>query len=223
MSFITTNPNPYIVNVPELQGVLTSATGTNTTADTLTTLAQYIDSTTNAGSFNSIGSYNSGNVVVTSDLYLSNAGLYVNDSPVIVSNNTLNGNLFTAMTVNNVEVARFTSNGVGILTTTPTAALHVKGSVIFQSDTVSMNFVNSGGTTTSGLYYDNSPSSIVMTNTAGDVALDAYGGSVKLRTDADLVLDGAGILAGAAGLPTGNYLRVNINGTFYKIGLFADV
>ena len=223
MSFLTTNPNPYIVNVPELQGVITSATGTSTTDETLTTLTQYIDSTTNTGSFNVIGSFNSGNVVVTSDLYLSNAGVYVNDSPVIVSNNTLNGNLFTAMTVNNVEIARFTSNGLGILTAAPTAALHVKGSAVFQSDTVSMNFVNSGGTTTSGLYYDNSPSTIYMTNTAGDVALDAYGGSVMLRTDTDVVLDGVGLFAGAAGLPTGNFLRVKINGTYYKIGLFADV
>lgn len=222
MSFITTNPNPYIINVPELQGVLTSATGTTTAEEALTTLAQYIDSTTNTGSFNFIQSFNSGNVVVTSDLYLSNAGLYVNDSPVIVSNNTLNGNLYTAMTVNNVEIARFTSNGLGILTPTPTASLHVKGSVVFQSDIVSMNFMNSAGTVTSGVFYDDSPSTITLTNTSGNTTVEAVGGSVNLRMDADLGLEGTAILAAAAGAPSGKYLRVNINGTYYKIALLAD-
>lgn len=130
MSFITTNPNPYLVNVPELQSVITTATGTT---GELVSFTEYINTITNAATFNSIGSYNSGAITITSDLYLSNAALYVNDSPVIVSNNTLNGTLYTAMTVNNIEIARFNSNGMGIFTQTPAAALHVNGSAIFAS------------------------------------------------------------------------------------------
>jgi hypothetical protein len=130
MSFITTYPNPYLVNVPELQSVLTSATG-NT--GEVVTFTEYVDTTTNSATFNSIGSYDSGTIAITNDLYLSNSAVYVNDSPVIVSNNTLNGNLYTAMTVNNSEIARFNSNGIGIFTQSPAAALHVNGSAVFAS------------------------------------------------------------------------------------------
>ena len=85
MSFITTYPNPYLVNVPELQSVIQTATGTTSDAVTFT---EYINTTTNAATFNSIGSYNSGTISVTNDLHLSNANIYVNDSPVIIGNNT---------------------------------------------------------------------------------------------------------------------------------------
>jgi hypothetical protein len=130
MSFITTNPNPYIINVPELQSVLTSATGTSNTNNEF---INYIDTTTNSGSFNSIGSFNSGAITITNDLYLSNSGLYINDIPIIPSDNTVNGNLYMSMTVNNIEITRFNSNGLGIFTATPQAALHVNGSAIFAS------------------------------------------------------------------------------------------
>jgi hypothetical protein len=223
MSFITTNPNPFIVNVPELQGVITSATGTTTLAETVNTLAQYIDSTTNSALFNTIGSFNSGNVIVTNDIYLSNAALYVNDSPVIVNNNTLNGSLYTAMTINNTEIARFTSNGLGIFTTSPSAALHINGSLVLQSDTNAMNFMNAAGTITSGLAYANTTSSITLKNTGGDVVVDANGGGVSLKTDTILELDGISILTGSAGASSGDFLRLKINGTFYKIALLADV
>lgn len=129
MSFITTNPNPYIINVPELQSVVTSVSGTSNTND----FVNYIDTTTNSGSFNSIGSFDSGVITVTNDIYLSNSGLYMNDVPVIPSNNTLNGNLYLRTTVNNVEIARYTSNGLGIFTQSPQAALHVNGSAMFGS------------------------------------------------------------------------------------------
>lgn len=129
MSFITTNPNPYIVNVPELQGVLTSVTGTSN----ILTMLEYINTTTNGASFNFIASYNSGTITVTNDLYLSNASLYIDNSPVLVSNNTINGNGYSAFTVNNTETARITSNGIGIFTQSPAAALHVNGSAIFTS------------------------------------------------------------------------------------------
>jgi hypothetical protein len=222
MSFITTNPNPYIINVPELQGVITSATGTSSVEEAITTFSQYIDSTTNSGLFNTIGTFNSGNVVITSDLYLSNAGLYVNDSPVIVGNNTINGNLFTAMTVNNVEVARFVSGRLGVNTPAPAAELHVNGSVIVQSDNGSVNFMNATGVVTSGMKYTNASQALTITNTSGNVTLDAVGGGIYLNTDTDLALDGTNLLAVSAGGASGNYLRININGTFYKLALLAD-
>lgn len=220
MSFITTNPNPYIINVPELQGVLTTATGTTSDAITFT---EYIDTTTNAATFNSIGSYNSGAITVTSDLYLSNANIYVNDSPVIVGNNTFNGSLFTAFTVNNVEIARLNSNGFGIFTQTPAAPLHVNGSVIVQSDTGALRFQNAAGTEKGSVNFDEGAQKITVANSAGDVEIDAVGGGITIATDADLSLDGAAILTAAAGAATGSYLRIKLNGTYYKLALLADV
>lgn len=151
MSFITTNPNPYIINIPELQSVITSASGiSNTTND----FVNYIDTTTNSGSFNSIGSFNSDRITITNDLYLSNSGLYVDDVPVIPSNNTLNGNVYLRTTINNVEIGRHTLNGFGIFTPTPQAALHVNGSAIFGSTVYISSFGNPAGPSIGNLIAD---------------------------------------------------------------------
>ncbi len=215
MSFITTNPNPYIVNVPELQSVLQSATGTISDEVTFT---EYIDTTTNAATFNSIGTYNSGSITITSDLNLSNANLYVNDSPVLIGNNTLNGSLYTAFTVNNVEIARLNSNGFGIFTQTPAAALHVNGSAIIQSG--SLQFYNSSNVSTSAIEYTQATSTLSITS-VGDILIDSSAAGNVLISTTNLVLDGA-LVAGTAGAATGTYLRVKLNGTYYKLTLLAD-
>jgi hypothetical protein len=220
MSFITTNPNPYLVNVPELQGVIQSATGTTSDAVTFT---EYIDTTTNAARFNSIGSYNSGAITVTNDLYLYNANIYVNDSPVIVGNNTINGSLYTAFTVNNIEIARLNSNGFGIFTQTPAAPLHVNGSAIIQSDTGSLRFYNNSNVSTATLTYTQTTSTLSLINTVGDITIDAVAGNVSINTSTDLILSGASLFSGTAGATTGNYLRIKLNGIYYKLALLADV
>jgi hypothetical protein len=206
MSFITTNPNPYIVNVPELQSVITSATGISSSNDSAA-YTQYIDTATNSATFNGIGSFNSGNVAFTSDVYLSDAGLYV--------------------AANGTEVARLNSNGLGIFTQTPAAALHVNGTAIFsdvriQSDSGSVDFYNAAGVQKAGLDFTESGQKITLVNTSGDVAIDAIGGGVTIATDTDLVLDGPNILAVVAGAASGNYLRIKVNGAYYKLALLAD-
>jgi hypothetical protein len=222
MSFITTNPNPFIINVPELQGVIQTATGT--AASDAITFTEYINTTTNAATFNTIGSYNSGAINITSDLYLSNANIYVNDSPVIIGNNTLNGNLFSAFTVNNVEIARLNSNGFGIFTQTPAAPLHVKGSAILQSDTGTLSFYNSSNTPSASLAYTQATSTLSVQNIAGDIVIDAAtAGNVSISTNTDLILSGASLFSGTAGAATGTYLRIKLNGTYYKLALIADV
>lgn len=221
MSFITTYPNPYLVNVPELQSVIQTATGTTSDAVTFT---EYINTTTNAATFNSIGSYNSGTISVTNDLHLSNANIYVNDSPVIIGNNTINGNLFTAFTVNNIEIARLNLNGFGIFTQTPAAPLHVNGSAIIQSDTASLNFYNASTISTASLSYTQTTSTLSVQNIAGDIVIDAAtAGNVLISTNTDLVLSGATLMSGTSGAVTGNYLRIKLNGTYYKLALLADV
>ena len=221
MSFITTNPNPYLVNVPELQSVIQSATGTTSGAVTFT---EYIDTVTNAATFNSIASYNSGIITITSDLYLSNANIYVNDSPVIVGNNTINGYIYTAFTVNNIELARLNSNGFGIFTQTPAAALHVNGSAIIQSDKGALTFYNSSNISTASLSYTQTTSTLSVQNIAGDIMINAaVAGNVSISTSKDLVLSGTSLFSATAGASTGTYLRIKLNGTYYKLALLADV
>lgn len=220
MSFITTNPNPFIINVPELQGVLQNVTGTSSDAVTFT---EYIDTDTNAATFNSIGSYNSGSINVTNDLYLYNANVYVNDIPVIIGNNTINGNVYTAFTVDNAEKARLNSNGFGIFTQTPAAALHINGSAIIQSDTGSLSFFNSSNISTGSLSYTQTTSTLIVRNTVGNIMIDAaVAGNVSISTSA-LVLSGTSLFSEVAGDTTGNYLRIKLNGTYYKLALHADV
>jgi hypothetical protein len=219
MSFITTNPNPFIVNVPELQSVLQSATGTTTDAVSYT---EYIDTTTNAATFNSIGTYNSGSITITNDLNLSNANLYINDTPVLIGNNTINGNIYSAFTVNNVEITRLNSTGFGIFTQTPAAALHINGSAIIQSDNAGVQFYNSSNVSTSAIGYTQTTSTLSIANSIGDILIDSSAAGNLLISTTNLVLEGA-LVAASAGASTGTFLRVKLNGIYYKLALLADV
>ena len=218
MSFITTNPSPFIVNVPELQSVLQSATGTTTDAVSYT---EYIDTTTNAATFNSIGTYNSGSITIKNDLYLSNANLYINDTPVFIGNNTINGNIYSAFTVNNVEITRLNSNGFGIFTQTPAAALHVNGSAIIQSDTAGLQFYNSSNVSTSAIEYMQTTSTLSVTNSMGDILINSSASGNVLISTTNLVIEGA-LVAGSAGVAANKYLRITLNGIDYKLALLAD-
>ena len=219
MSFITTNPNPFIINVPELQSVLQSATGATTDGVSYT---EYIDTTTNAATFNSIGTYNSGTITITNDLNLSNANLYINDTPVLIGNNIINGNIYSAFTVNNVEITRLNSNGFGIFTQTPAAALHINGSAIIQSDNAGLQFYNSSNVSTSAIGYTQTTSTLSVANNIGDILIDSSAAGNVLISTTNLVLEGA-LVAISAGGSTGTYLRVKLNGTYYKLALLADV
>ena len=115
------------------------------------------------------------------------------------------------------------SNGFGIFTQAPSAPLHVNGSVIIQSDTGALSFYNAAGTSKASVNFNESAQKITVTNSTGDVAIDATGGGVSIATDTDLVLDGAAIFTAAAGAATGTYLRIKLNGTYYKLALLADV
>ena len=78
MSFLTTNPSPFLLNTPELQNVITSASGQNATATLATSVSDlltYINTDTASATLNTIGSYNKDYVYVTNNLNLSNAGL----------------------------------------------------------------------------------------------------------------------------------------------------
>lgn len=125
MSFLTTNPNRYLVTIPSINGVVTSASGN--VEGTSNVFASYIDSNTNAASFNTIQSYTRGNpVTFTNNLNLSNTSILYNGTSLLTLN-TLNTRLYTAFQINNLEVARLTPVGLGIGNKNPGAALDVSG------------------------------------------------------------------------------------------------
>ena len=65
---------------------------------------------------------------------------------------------------------------------------------------------------------------VTISSGGGDnISLTAGGGGLILTTAGDLVMNGAGIQDTSYGTPSGQYLRIYLNGTFYKIQLLDDV
>jgi hypothetical protein len=135
MAFLTTNPSPFLVNVPEFQNVVTSATGSTTSglSNTVNDLLTYVNTTNSAISINTIGSQTNGSITFTSDINLSNAIITFLGSNLLGSN-AINGVAnYLAFQVSGVERARLTANGFGIGTTAPSARLDVAGSALIAS------------------------------------------------------------------------------------------
>jgi hypothetical protein len=134
MAFISTNPNPYILNLPSLQNVVTSATGNVNDLNTYTaSLQNYINVTSGTLSINTISAKTSTApyITVSKNLNLSNGSLYINGSNILTSN-TLNGTNYLAFQVGAIERARISGSDLGIGTTTPLAKLDVNGSQLIR-------------------------------------------------------------------------------------------
>jgi hypothetical protein len=128
---ITTNPNPYICNIPELQNVITSASGTTPVTDVTNAIAAlytYIDTTTATAYFNTITSYTGDSILIAKNLDLQNTALYINNI-LSVGPSLINGVDHLSCDVNGVEVGRFAANG----DLTITGDLHAKG-ILYPSD-----------------------------------------------------------------------------------------
>lgn len=120
MAFITTNPSPFLINVPELQNVLTSATGNANTTESLSNaianLQTYIDTTNSQVSVNTIGANTTSAITFTSDINLSNSAIQFLGSNLLGSN-TLNGPAgHLAFQVGGVEQGRFTNGRFAVAT-----------------------------------------------------------------------------------------------------------
>jgi hypothetical protein len=129
MAFLTTNPNPFLVNVPELQNVITSAAGTsavNAINTSLSDLLTYIDTANATTSVNTLKAYNADAITVSNNLNLSNSGIYINGFSILGSN-TLNGAPFMAMQANGGEKARVTTSGFAVGQTSAITPLDVNG------------------------------------------------------------------------------------------------
>lgn len=137
MAFITTNPSPFIINIPELQNVQTSATGAGGLAslsNTVNDILTLINTANSQVNINTIGSQNAGSVTFTSNINLSNSIITFLGSNLLTSN-SLNGPAnYIAFQVSGVEQARLTQTGFGIGTTAPITNLHVNGSGYLSSN-----------------------------------------------------------------------------------------
>jgi len=131
MSFLTTNPSRFILGLPPITNVVTSATGTTATAAQINTVLSLINTSNYSGSFNSIGGYTSSNITVKNNLNLSNASILANGAKLLTSN-TLNGSQYVAIQTNAVEAARYTPTGLGLGLTAPIARLDVNGSEVIR-------------------------------------------------------------------------------------------
>jgi len=133
MAFLTTNPSPYIINVPELQNVITSATGSSDTAtinNSVNSLLTYINTATGAASLNSLTSVNtSDDINVRNNLNFENSVILMNGAVTLTPNN-LAGADFLGLGIDGVETIRIAGQSVGINTTAPAATLDVNGPTI---------------------------------------------------------------------------------------------
>ena len=146
MAFISTNPNPYIINLPAIQNVQTSALGPGATT---TATSTYINSNNASLSINSINAYTTTLSYITVNTSLNLAygyGIYMNGLSFLTSN-SINGGTFLAFQVGGTEYARITGGNVGIGTNAPGALLDVNGSAIIRQDL----YVN-------GVHYPSDPS-----------------------------------------------------------------
>lgn len=130
MAFITTNPSPFIINIPELQNVLTSATGGTDLTTTLANLQALINTSDSSASVNSIGSANNGSITVKNDLNLSNASIQFQGLDLLTSNSINGTTAYLSLQVDSVEEARLTATGLGIATETPIMPLDVNGNAL---------------------------------------------------------------------------------------------
>ena len=136
MSFLTTNPNPYILNLPAMTNVVTSATGTNNTAslsNSLNTVLNLLNTSNNTLSINTLKAYTGTSLTFTNTLNLSNAPLTINGSNALTSN-TISGRPYLAIQTSGVEQARFTSAGFGVGITSPLTRLDVGGDTLIRGN-----------------------------------------------------------------------------------------
>jgi hypothetical protein len=169
MSFLTTNPNQYILNLPAMTNVVSSATGANSTAaltDSLNSLTDLLNTTNNTLSINTLKAYNGTSITFTNTVNLSNVPLTINGYNALTSN-TISGRPYLAVQTSGVEQARFTSAGFGVGVAAPLTRLDVGGDTLIRGNL----YVSTMG--------------VPVTSTIGNIYVDGtvYAGNVVYPSD----------------------------------------
>lgn len=113
MASITTNPSPYLINIPELQNVLTSATGAGsftTLSNSVTDVLSLVNATTGGLSINTIGAISGTTITFRNDINLSNAAILWNGVNLLTSN-AISGAGRLSLQVDRQEKAYVTADG----------------------------------------------------------------------------------------------------------------
>jgi hypothetical protein len=153
MAQFTTGASPYLIALPPITNVTTSATGNNTSITSGVTNTM-VNTSNYGGRFNSLSAYTQNSVIaVNTDINLSNSSLLYNGTKLLTTNN-VNGTPYFAVQVNSVEQARFTAAGLGVGLTTPLAKLDVNGSEIVRGSIYISSFGASLTSSVGNLYAD---------------------------------------------------------------------
>ena len=130
MAFLTTNPSPYLINIPEFQNVITNATGAaNTLQTNVASLLDYVDTQNSAININTLSATTGTSITINNNLNLSNSQIYYNNSNLL-SSNAINGQASLAFQTNSTEIARVTPSGLGIFNNAPAYPLSVTGNAV---------------------------------------------------------------------------------------------
>lgn len=218
MSFLTTNPSPFILNQPELTNVITSASGGSTTlCNAITDLLSVIDTVNASFSANSLGAFSANSINVKNTLNLSNASITINGSNAL-SSNVLNGTIYMAIQALGLEKARFTVNGVGINNINPRAELDITGATVMRGNLYmsTVSFIDPVGS-----IFFNGFETLTYNTLNGDGALDftindsniAYiksngVGVFTSNPEASLDVSGATVIRGDVYISTGGHLYI---------------
>ena len=134
MSFLTTNPSPFVLNQPELTNVITNAAGgSSALCNAIADLLSVIDTANARFSANTLGAFSANSINVTNTLNLCNASITINGSNAL-SSNVLNGTTYMAIQALGLEKARFTVNGFGVNNINPRAELDIVGNTVMRGN-----------------------------------------------------------------------------------------
>ena len=134
MSFLTTSPSRFIVGLPPITDVVTSATGdSSTNSAQMNSLLTLINTSNASASLNSLYAYNGTTITVNNTMNLSNSSLTANGNNLL-SSNAINGVPYLAVQVNGVESARYVTSGLGLGVKAPLARLDVNGDEVVRGN-----------------------------------------------------------------------------------------
>lgn len=154
MSFLTTSPSRFIIGLPPITDVVTSATGDGGTSSAqVNSLLTLINTSNASATFNTLSAYNATAITVKNNINLSNAAITANGNKLL-SSNAINGVPYLAVQLSGTETARYVNSGLGLAVTAPLARLDVNGNELIRGNLYISTMGQSITPTIGNLYAD---------------------------------------------------------------------